>query len=81
MYGGYPLGFNLPYGLTVTDVVDGDTRDSLATRILVSEHRLLLEVLRWLSEDRVTVMPANPGVRPRVRVDGIVPCFGFAEEP
>ena len=36
-------------------VLDDDTEDSLAARILVEEHRLYPEVIRWIAEGRVSV--------------------------
>jgi phosphoribosylglycinamide formyltransferase 1 len=36
-------------------VRDDDTEDSLAARILVEEHRLYPDVIRWIAEGRVTV--------------------------
>jgi phosphoribosylglycinamide formyltransferase 1 len=51
-------------------VRDDDTRDTLAARILVHEHRVLAQVLRWLSEGRVHVVTTCGGARPRVRIDG-----------
>jgi len=36
-------------------VLDGDTEDSLAARILVEEHRLFPEVIRLVAEGRVSV--------------------------
>lgn len=34
-------------------VIPGDTEDSLAARVLVQEHRIYPQALRWLCEDRV----------------------------
>ncbi|MBI5535443.1 MAG: phosphoribosylglycinamide formyltransferase [Deltaproteobacteria bacterium] len=51
-------------------VRDDDTRDALAARILVQEHKLLTTVLRWISEDRVHLVPSGDGARARVRIDG-----------
>ncbi len=48
-------------------VLDEDTADTLAARILTQEHQLLPEVLRWLSQDRI-VLDGNGGGRPRVLV-------------
>lgn len=44
-------------------VLDDDTEESLAARILVEEHRLYPEVVRWIAEGRVSV----DGRRVRVR--------------
>ena len=56
-----------------------DTRDSLAARILVREHQLLVSVLRWISEDRLSIEQASPGARARVRLAGINSALGVAE--
>lgn len=34
-------------------VLPGDTEDALAARVLVQEHKIYPQVLRWLGEDRV----------------------------
>lgn len=49
-------------------VLDDDDRDRLAARILVEEHKLLVEVLRWVSEGRVRVVEPVEG-RCRVVVE------------
>lgn len=49
-------------------VLEGDTEDTLRDRILVQEHQLLPAALQWLAEDRVEVVPAEAGGRPRIRV-------------
>ncbi len=36
-------------------VLPGDTEDSLAARVLVEEHRIYPQALRWLCEDRMTI--------------------------
>jgi phosphoribosylglycinamide formyltransferase 1 len=51
-------------------VLEGDTRDALAARILVQEHRLLVEALSWFAAGRVEVVRGGPGERVRVRVTG-----------
>jgi phosphoribosylglycinamide formyltransferase 1 len=54
-------------GQRAVPVLDGDDVEALTRRILVEEHTLLVDVLRWLSEDRVRVIPAEEeGRRPRV---------------
>jgi phosphoribosylglycinamide formyltransferase-1 len=40
-------------------VTQDDTEDSLATRVLVAEHQLYPQVLRWLADDRVDFTPAG----------------------
>lgn len=49
-------------------VLDGDDEASLRDRILVKEHELLPEVLQWLADDRVAVIPGAEGARTRVRI-------------
>lgn len=56
---------------SVVPVLDDDDEASLAARILVEEHRLLPEVLSWMAEGRVEVVPPKtdePAARQRVRV-------------
>jgi phosphoribosylglycinamide formyltransferase-1 len=60
-------------------VRDDDTRDTLAARILVHEHRLLVSVLRWISEGRVLI--TGDGARARVRLLGIDGALGVEELP
>jgi phosphoribosylglycinamide formyltransferase-1 len=49
-------------------VLDDDDEETLRDRILVEEHALLPEVLQWLADDRVEVVRAEAGARPRIRV-------------
>lgn len=50
-------------------VLDDDTEETLRDRILEKEHALLPEVLQWIADGRVEVVPpAAPGARPRVRI-------------
>jgi len=49
-------------------VLDGDDEAALAARILLEEHRLLVEALVALAEDRVAVTPAAEGRRPTVQI-------------
>jgi phosphoribosylglycinamide formyltransferase-1 len=53
-----------------------DTRDALANRILVEEHKLLVHALRLLAEGKVRVEPVE-GKRARVHVEGAT-TFGLA---
>jgi phosphoribosylglycinamide formyltransferase-1 len=46
-------------------VRDDDDEQSLAARLLHEEHALLVEVLRWIAADRLTVEPGSEGRRPR----------------
>jgi phosphoribosylglycinamide formyltransferase-1 len=52
-------------------VRDDDDESSLRDRILVLEHRMLVDVLRWVSEDRVTLVPGKEGGRARVITRGV----------
>jgi len=56
----------------VVPVRQDDDRDALAQRLLVHEHRLLVQVLQWIADGRVHVAAAADG-RPRVRVEGATP--------
>jgi phosphoribosylglycinamide formyltransferase-1 len=56
-------------------ILAGDTRDVLAERVLVEEHRLLVHVLRLFAENRIQVEAGANG-RARVLVDGDT-SFGF----
>lgn len=50
-------------------VLDDDTEETLRDRILEKEHALLPEVLQWIADGRVEVVPpAAPSARPRVRI-------------
>ena len=44
-------------------VHDDDTEESLAARVLVEEHRLYPEVVRWIAEGRVAVEGRHVRVR------------------
>jgi phosphoribosylglycinamide formyltransferase-1 len=56
-------------GQRTVPVLDGDGVETLTERILKEEHVLLVDVLRWISEDRVRIVPAGgPGQRARVTV-------------
>jgi phosphoribosylglycinamide formyltransferase-1 len=53
-------------------VVADDTEESLAARILGTEHVLLPRALQWIAEGRVRVVrDGKPGARPRVHVEGV----------
>lgn len=56
---------------TAVPVLHDDTRDSLAARILVQEHRTLVRALQWIAEGRVEVVQGPEGGRPRVTVHGV----------
>jgi phosphoribosylglycinamide formyltransferase-1 len=58
-----------------------DTRDTLAARILVREHQLLVAVLRWISEERVQLEHPAQGARPRVTLLGVTGALGVQEVP
>lgn len=55
---------------TAVPVLQDDTRDSLAHRILAQEHRLLVRSLQWIAEGRVELIRGHQGSRPRVIVHG-----------
>ena len=57
-------------------ILDGDTREALAARVLVHEHELLVRALGWLAAGRVEVTPGAAGTRPLVRVRGVETAFG-----
>jgi len=40
-------------------VLDGDTEDALADRVLQAEHRIYPQAVRWFMEDRVEFLPAD----------------------
>ncbi len=50
-------------------VLDDDTRDTLAARILEQEHRILPAVLQWIAEGRLSFEGARP------RFTGVVPAL------
>lgn len=54
-------------------VRDDDTEESLAHRILVIEHRLIVDVLRWIADGRVQIL--SGGARPRVATGGVAAAF------
>jgi phosphoribosylglycinamide formyltransferase-1 len=50
-------------------VLASDTRDSLTERLIKCEHELYIEVLRWIADERVSVIPpSHEGERARVFV-------------
>jgi phosphoribosylglycinamide formyltransferase 1 len=51
-------------------VRDEDTEESVRERILVMEHRLLVDVLTWLAEERITIVPGEGGARTKVVTRG-----------
>ncbi|HMJ57111.1 MAG TPA: phosphoribosylglycinamide formyltransferase [Polyangiaceae bacterium] len=53
----------------VVPVLEGDTEESLSTRILAEEHRLLVAVLAAIADGDVTVVPGADGSRARVQVN------------
>jgi phosphoribosylglycinamide formyltransferase-1 len=60
-------------------VLEGDTRDALAARILPFEHELLVRAVRWFAEGRVSVVSSPaPGGRKTVRVRGEATAHGLA---
>ena len=59
-------------------VLEGDTRDTLADRILAREHELLVRALGWIAAGKVEVIPGADGRRAAVRVRGETTAFGLA---
>lgn len=55
-------------GQRAVAVRDDDDESSLAARILVEEHALLVDSLRALAEERIELLPVEGSARPRVRV-------------
>ncbi len=64
---------------SVVAIREGDTRDSLASRVIEREHKLFPIVLQWIAEGRVQVTDAEaPGARAKVTVQGVCTCLGVA---
>lgn len=61
-------------------VLDGDDRDELAARILGFEHALLVQVLAWIADGLLEVIPPLLGApgRARVRFAGAALVLGLA---
>jgi phosphoribosylglycinamide formyltransferase-1 len=55
----------------VVPVLDNDTEDSLAGRILEQEHRVLVAVLRAIAAGEVEVVPGGNGTPVRVRTNDL----------
>jgi phosphoribosylglycinamide formyltransferase-1 len=49
-------------------VLEGDTEDALAARVLAQEHRIYPQAVRWFAEDRLS-LTAQGGVRVRGAAD------------
>lgn len=49
-------------------VLDGDTVESLSTRILHEEHLAYVEVLRWLAADRIRWLGGQDGERSKIAI-------------
>jgi phosphoribosylglycinamide formyltransferase-1 len=56
-------------GQRAIEVREDDDRDRLAARLLVEEHRLLVDALGWIARGRVQLV-ATPSGRRRVVVEG-----------
>ena len=66
----------------VVPVWDDDDEKALKTRILASEHHLLVTVLRYLAAGKVRVERGKDGARARVVLDGVPGSFlGIAAIP
>ncbi|WP_437287670.1 phosphoribosylglycinamide formyltransferase [Sorangium sp. So ce406] len=61
-------------------ILVGDDHDTLAARILVQEHALLVRALSWIAEGRLEVSPpAAPGARARATFAGVDTALGLAQ--
>jgi phosphoribosylglycinamide formyltransferase-1 len=61
-------------------ILEGDTREALAARILPREHELLVKAITWIAKGLVEVVPpAAAGGRATVRVRGERTFFGIGE--
>jgi phosphoribosylglycinamide formyltransferase-1 len=59
----------------VVPVLAADDRDALAARILEQEHALLVQVLQWIAEGRLSV--EGTADRARVQLRDVDPLFGL----
>jgi phosphoribosylglycinamide formyltransferase-1 len=59
----------------VVPVLAADDRDALAARILEQEHALLVQVLQWIAEGRLSVEGTADGARVQLR--DVDPVFGL----
>ncbi len=59
----------------VVPVRQDDDRDRLVARILVQEHRLLVQTLQWIAEGRLTV--DRSGARVRAQLRDVDPLLGL----
>lgn len=48
---------------TAVTVMEGDTRDMLAERILIEEHATLVKALGWVEQDRIRLLEEGQGRR------------------
>ena len=61
---------------SVVPVLESDDESAVRARILAAEHKLLVTVLQWIAEGRVSTQPgALPNERPRVRLVGVEGSF------
>ena len=61
---------------SVVPVLEADDEPTLRKRVLAAEHKLLVTVLQWIAEGRVSTQPgAMPNERPRVRLQGVEGAF------
>lgn len=61
---------------SVVPVLETDDEPAVRARILATEHKLLVTVLQWIAEGRVSTRPgALPNDRPRVKLDGVSGAF------
>jgi phosphoribosylglycinamide formyltransferase-1 len=54
---------------SVVPIREGDTPDSLAARVLETEHQILPRAVRWLADGRIH-LPTHAGIA-RVEIDGV----------
>lgn len=57
-------------------VLDGDTEDTLAARVLREEHRIYPQAVRWFCEDRLQITPDG-----RVAIKDMLPASGALLNP
>lgn len=61
----------------VVPVRSGDTRDSLAQRLLPHEHRLLVSTLQWIADGRLEISsPLEDSARPEITFRDVSPILG-----
>ena len=58
----------------VVPVLDGDTEDTLAARVLAQEHRIYPQAVEWFCADRLTITPQGTVIlkNPRTAAGALV---------